>query len=60
MEDYEVVPDGPTAFAVKVIYHSGRFELRRGFEIRPDADAWANNERAKAEVAARMRALGQS
>jgi hypothetical protein len=55
MENYEVIADGPAAFAVRIIYHSGRREIKRGFETKVEAATWAESERAKALLSSRTR-----
>jgi hypothetical protein len=54
MEQYQIIPDGPKAFAVEITCHSGRGEIRRGFRTKADAEFWMEKERAKAASAARM------
>ena len=48
MERYDIVPDGPNAFAVKIVFHSGRTEFKRGFQTRAVAELWVEGDRAKA------------
>jgi hypothetical protein len=55
MENYEVTADGPSAFAVRITYHSGRREIKRGFQTKVEAETWAEAERAKALQANRIR-----
>jgi hypothetical protein len=54
MESYDIVPDGPNAFAVKIVFYSGRTELRRGFQTRQVAELWIEGERRKAAKIAKM------
>jgi hypothetical protein len=58
MDNYEVVADGPTSFAVKITYHSGRRDIKRGFQTILEADAWAEAECAKALAISRTRKPG--
>jgi hypothetical protein len=54
VEQFQIIPDGPKAFAVEITFHSGRTEIRRGFRTKADAESWMEKERVKAASAARM------
>jgi hypothetical protein len=47
MADYQVIPDGPAAFAVKVTFPSGRGRTERGFRTEADAQAWIVTQRER-------------
>jgi hypothetical protein len=58
MERYDIVPDGPNAFAVKIVFHSGRTEYKRGFQTRAVAEVWVEADRAKAAASVTSRRPG--
>ena len=47
MADYQIIPYGSTAFAVKVTFPSGHARTERGFLTEADAKAWIEGERAR-------------
>jgi hypothetical protein len=51
MADYQVIPDGPTAFGVKVTFPSGHGSTERGFRTEADAQAWIETQRRERQPA---------
>jgi hypothetical protein len=51
MDHFQVIADG-MKFAVKITFHSGRIEIKRGFDTEVEAELWMEVERAKSASSA--------
>ena len=47
MTDYQIIPDDPGRFAVKITFASGHSRIQHGFRTESDAKAWLESEREK-------------
>jgi hypothetical protein len=47
MTDYQIIPDDPDRFAVKITFASGHSRVEKGFRTESDAKAWLESVREK-------------
>jgi hypothetical protein len=47
MTEYQIIPDDPTRFAVKITFASGHSRIERGFRTEADAKAWLETQRER-------------
>jgi hypothetical protein len=60
MPEFRIVPDGPMAFAVQVLFPGTRVEVVRGFPTEAAAQAWADEQQARDAAAGDLRPPLQS